>query len=46
MGWVRGGGGAGLEKVGYPGYQPMSNVAANFGWTEDTDSHHLRKNSQ
>ena len=30
----------------YPGYQPMSNLAANFGWAEGTDSHHLRINSQ
>ena len=37
---------AGLEKVWYPGYQPMSILAANFGWAEGTDSHHLRINSQ
>ena len=30
----------------YPGYQPMSNLAANFGWAKGTDSHHLRINSQ
>ena len=30
----------------YPGYQPMSILAANFGWAEGTDSHHLRINSQ
>ena len=30
----------------YPGYQPMSNLAANFGWAKGTASHHLRINSQ
>ena len=30
----------------YPGYQPMSNLAANFGWAKGTDSHNLRINSQ
>ena len=30
----------------YPGYQPMSNLAANIGWAEGTTSHPLRINSQ
>ena len=30
----------------YPAYQPMSNLAANFGWAEGTTSNQLRINSQ
>ena len=30
----------------YPGYEPMPNLAANFGWAKGTASHHLRINSQ
>ena len=26
----------------YPGYQPMSNLAANYGWAEGTASQNLR----
>ena len=30
----------------YPGYQPMLNLAANFGWPEGTATHQVRINSQ